>query len=79
MSKESGNLIYTKPGCGGCVLVINWFKENNVEYDTVDVTKNPEAMKKVQDAGYMSLPLVEKDGDFVLNDFNPDILADLFL
>lgn len=79
MSENKGNVIYSKPNCGGCVLVENWFKENGVEYTKIDVTQDRKAMEKVQNAGYMSLPLVEKDGDFVLNEFQPEILGDLFL
>ena len=79
MSERKGNFVYTRPGCGGSTLVMNWMNENNVEYETINVMEDGDAMARIQDAGYMSLPVVEKDGDFVLNEYHPELLTDLFL
>jgi len=38
--------ILTTPDCTGCALVEKMLDEMNVKYETIDVTKKPEFLKK---------------------------------
>ena len=51
--------ILTTPGCSGCAKVERMLDEMKVEYEVIDVTKNPEILKKYP---IMSAPSVVIDG-----------------
>ena len=59
--------IYTTPTCPWCKKTKEFFKENNVEYEEVDVTANQEAQKQMIDkSGQMGVPVIEIDGEIIV-------------
>ncbi len=59
--------IYTTPTCPWCKKTKEFFKENNVEYEEVDVTANQEAQKEMMDkSGQMGVPVIEIDGKIIV-------------
>lgn len=71
-------VIYTQPGCGKCMFVMKWLESRNIDFEPVNIRENEEALEKVQNSGYASLPVVEIDGEIVFNDFNEDKLEEHF-
>jgi len=59
--------IYTTPTCPWCKKTKEFFKENNVVYEEVDVTANQEAQKEMMDkSGQMGVPVIEIDGKIIV-------------
>jgi glutaredoxin-like YruB-family protein len=59
--------IYTTPTCPWCKKTKEFFKENNVEYEDIDVTTNQEAQKEmIEKSGQMGVPVVDIDGEIIV-------------
>jgi len=57
--------IYTTPTCPYCKQAKEFFKENNVEYEEIDVAADQKAAEEmVHKSGQMAVPVIviEKDG-----------------
>ena len=50
--------VYTNPNCVQCDQTKRYLDKHEVPYDTVDLSKNEEALKMVIDMGYKSAPVV---------------------
>ena len=50
--------VYTKPECVQCEQTKRFLDRHNMEYNTIDLTQDEEALKKVLDMGYSSAPVV---------------------
>lgn len=53
--------IYTKPACVQCDMTKRYMDKNGIEYDTVDITEDPEALQMILDLGFKSAPVVISD------------------
>lgn len=60
--------LYTKPGCGKCVVTARDFEKRGIPFTKIDITQEPESYARVQALGYQSLPVVEV-GDIHWNDY----------
>lgn len=59
--------IYTTPTCHFCDMAKKFFKENNVKYESVDVTKDPmKAQEMIEKSGQMGVPVIDVDGEIVI-------------
>lgn len=63
-------ILYSKSGCGPCVVVKKWLQANNVPY----VERGPQ---EAMDAGYRSVPIVEYRGQVCIG-FNEEKLKEMF-
>jgi len=57
--------IYSTPTCPYCVMAKEFFKENKVEFEDIDVSENRKAAEEmVEKTNQMSVPviMVDKDG-----------------
>ena len=69
--------LYIKPYCGWCHEAIDWLKERQIAFDTLDVTSDIEAMNEmVRKTGQTLTPVIDVDGE-ILADFDVEQL-DLF-
>ena len=60
-------IVYTAPGCAFCVMVENFLKQNNIGFEEVDLSKDPDAAKRIYEkTGVRSVPVTEIDGKFVV-------------
>lgn len=67
--------LFIKTGCPWCIEAEDWLKENNIEYETLNVTKDPDAREEMQElSGQTKAPVIEVDGE-ILADFGADELA----
>lgn len=57
--------VYTKPGCSKCDMLKMWLKAKGFEFSETDIIANEESYTKIVDAGRMSLPVLEIEGEFV--------------
>ena len=72
MSKEV--VVYSKPSCKNCTLLKMWLSAKEIDYNEVDVAQEQNALNKIREAGYSSLPALEISGDFVKYEVYNDIL-----
>ena len=50
--------VYTTANCVQCNSTKRYLDKNNIEYETVDLNENPEAMAMVKEMGYSAAPVV---------------------
>lgn len=68
--------LFIKPGCPWCDEAIDWLDMNGIDYETLDITSDPEARREMQDiTGQSKAPSIDVDGR-VLADFSADELED---
>jgi glutaredoxin-like protein NrdH len=68
--------VYTKPSCVQCDATKRMMDKLNIEYSTVDITVNEEALDLVISKGFKSAPVVITDDDS-WSGFNPDKISGL--
>jgi glutaredoxin-like YruB-family protein len=58
--------IYSTPTCPWCRKTKEFFKENNIDYEDIDVSSNKDAQKEMIDkSGQMGVPVVDIDGTII--------------
>lgn len=68
--------LYVKPSCVQCDMTKRFLDKNEIEYTTVDITKDAEALEMVLGMGFLSAPVVITDNDS-WGGFQPDKLEQL--
>lgn len=64
--------IYTTPTCPWCRKTKAWMKENNIEYEEIDVSTDKEAAKEmVEKSGQMGVPVLDVNGKILVG-YDPD-------
>ena len=59
--------IYTTPSCPWCKKIKEFFKENNVEYEEINVAGNQEAAHEmIEKSGQMGVPVIDADGKIIV-------------
>lgn len=66
--------VYSKPACVQCTATTRALDAKGIDYDVVDLTKDPEAMAKVTELGYRQAPVVIS-GDDHWAGFRPDMIG----
>ena len=70
--------VYSTPNCPWCTLAKDFLKENNIEFESIDVTQDQEALDRVvEKTGQIGVPVIEIDGRFVIGFDKPE-LAEIF-
>ena len=60
-------IVYTSDVCPYCVMVKNFLKQNNVEFEEVNLSKNKEKAEEIaKKSGVRSVPVTEIDGEIVV-------------
>lgn len=57
--------LYTKPRCVQCTATKRSLDKRGLEYTTIDVSQDEEALARILAAGHMAAPVVEIDGEVV--------------
>lgn len=69
--------IYSTPTCPYCTIAKNYFKDNDIEYQEVDVSSDQEAAQKmVAKSGQMGVPQIEI-GDELIVGFDKEKIDEL--
>lgn len=59
--------VFSTQLCPYCVTLKEFLKENNIEFEDVDVSQNKQAMKEmVEKSGQMGVPVVDINGQIVV-------------
>jgi len=58
--------IYTTPTCPYCIRTKDFLKDNNVEFENIDVSSNKEKAKEMIDkSGQMGVPVLDIEGEII--------------
>ncbi|GAA2014047.1 glutaredoxin-like protein NrdH [Brevibacterium samyangense] len=68
--------VYTKPSCVQCTATYRALDAKGIEYRSVDLSQDPNALDVVKAMGYMQAPVVVTDNDH-WSGFRPDKIATL--
>jgi len=59
--------VFSTPSCPYCVTLKEFLKQNNIEFEDVDVSKNEAVLKEmVEKSGQMGVPVLDIDGQIVV-------------
>jgi glutaredoxin len=59
-------ILYTQPACAPCDQVTALLSEKGLDYETRDVSADPQALKELTDLGFMATPVTLIDGEAVV-------------
>jgi glutaredoxin 3 len=66
--------MYTTPTCHFCQDAKKFFKENDVEYEEVDVSQNEEARNEmIEKSGQFGVPVIDVDGEIIVGYDKPEL------
>lgn len=69
--------VYSTPTCPFCEQLKNFLRENDVEFEDMDVSESEEDKEEmVEKSGQMGVPVVDVDGEIVIG-FKKDKLKEL--
>lgn len=71
--------VYSKHNCVQCEMTKEFLKQNNVEFEEVNVLEEEEALELIQLHGFQRLPVVTRNNsfDFAFSGFQIDLLEKL--
>lgn len=69
-------IVYTKPSCVQCKRTKDLMNSHGIEYETVDISENPEARQNLIAQGYSQMPIVHTTND-EWSGFRPDKIKEL--
>ncbi|MBL7156623.1 MAG: glutathione S-transferase N-terminal domain-containing protein [Candidatus Omnitrophica bacterium] len=66
--------IYSTPTCPYCIKVKQFFKDNNINFEDIDVSSNQEkAQEMIDKSGQMGVPVLDIEGD-IITGFDKDAI-----
>ncbi|MFA6094460.1 MAG: glutaredoxin domain-containing protein [Candidatus Paceibacterota bacterium] len=69
--------VYSTPTCPYCVYAKDFFKENNVPFEDIDVSKDRKAGEEmVEKSGQMGVPVIQIDNNIIVG-FQPEVFKSL--
>lgn len=68
--------VYSKPSCVQCVATYRELERKGLPYDVIDITEDDQAFSKVQDMGYLQVPVIIAGSDH-WSGFRPDKIGAL--
>ena len=58
--------MYTSDTCPNCVKLKEFLKKNNIEYTEYNISKSEKYRKELIKEGFLSVPVMKIDNDYVL-------------
>lgn len=59
--------VYSTPTCPWCIRLKQFLKENNIAFEDIDVSSNPQtADEMVQKSGQMGVPVLDIEGEIIV-------------
>lgn len=60
--------VYSTPTCPYCIRAKQFLKENNIEFENMDVSTNQQAAQEMVDkSGQMAVPVLDIDGEIIVS------------
>ena len=76
--KNKKVIVYSTPTCPYCIMAKNFFKENKVEFEDVNVAEDrARGEEMVSKSGQMGVPVIDIAGEIVVG-FQPKVFELLF-
>lgn len=77
MTTTNKIIVYSTPTCPYCVYTKDFFKDNSVVFEDVDVSKDyNRAVEMVQKSGQQGVPVIDIDGRIIVG-FQPELFLEL--
>jgi len=77
MKKENKVIVYSTSTCPYCIYAKNYFKDNNVPFEEVNVgLDRVRAQEMVAKSGQMGVPVIDINGEIVVG-FQPELFKEL--
>lgn len=82
MPKVTKYLVYSTATCPYCDLLKEWLDKNKIDYELINLSKNPErGQEMIQKTGQMSVPVsvltLDNDTEEIVLGFNQEKLTHL--
>lgn len=75
--KNKKVIVYSTPTCPYCVMAKNFFKENDVSFEDVNVAiDRARAQEMVNKSGQMGVPVIDIEGQIIVG-FQPNVFEQL--
>ncbi len=72
--------IYSTPVCPYCIMAKQFFTDNNIVFDNIDVSSNKEAAQEmITKSGQLGVPVIDIDGKIIIGFNIGEIKASLGL
>lgn len=68
-------IVYSKTICPKCLWVKSELQQKGLEYQEINIDNNADARQKIIDAGILSVPIVEINGELISD--MPNIMAQI--
>lgn len=70
-------IVYSTPSCPYCVMAKNYFKENKISFEDIDVSVDKEkAQEMINKSNQMGVPVIDIEGEIIVG-FRPDVFEKL--
>lgn len=68
--------VYVKPACVQCDATKRFLDKAGIDYSTIDITQDAEALDKILNMGFQAAPVVVTEDD-AWSGFNPSKLEEI--
>lgn len=58
--------LYTSDTCPNCIKVKEFLKENNIEFEEYNISKKIEYKRKLISEGFLSVPVMKVEEEYIL-------------
>ena len=59
--------VFTTPACPYCYTLIGFLKDNNIQFEEIDISKDEKAKDEmVEKSGQMGAPVLDINGEFIV-------------
>lgn len=59
--------VFSTPSCSYCVTLKEFLKDNDIEFDDIDVSEDETAVvEMVKKSGQMGVPVIDIDGEIII-------------
>lgn len=59
--------VYSTPSCPYCIRAKQFLKDNNVEFENIDVSIDQDkAQEMIKKSGQMGVPVIDVDGEIII-------------
>ncbi|MFA7201820.1 MAG: glutaredoxin domain-containing protein [Candidatus Paceibacterota bacterium] len=76
-TKNNKVIVYSTPTCPYCVYAKNYFRENNIPFEDVDVSRDESrAREMIAKSGQMGVPVIDINNNIIVG-FQPNVFQQL--
>lgn len=65
MSEKKKIVIFTAPNCTKCKILKSKMKDNNIDFEEINIYENEEAKEKLLSKNLFTLPILESNNELI--------------